>query len=202
LHAHIVRICGVPNLSMAVLACAYRAIGRLADSAPGDYLNTGIGVDLGLNRRGAPALQNLTTLVPLRIARDDLGARDALIHLLSTTLRELLTHDMDLGVLELATTFGRQQRRARWTVELLLRYCVSLWYGSFGTLRGLGPKFCGAAVEEVFSAGPTWSPVGLTLLVNQFAGRLHLQATYMPESVSDNLANDFLDAVVADLPIA
>jgi hypothetical protein len=200
LRAQTVRICGMPSVSMGVLGSAFRAVAQLAGFASGHYLNAGIGVDLGLNRGGTPALQNLTTLLPLQVARRDLGDRDALIRTLSQKLREELSHDMDLGVLELAAVYGRQQHRARWAIELLLRYCVSLWYGSFGTLRDLGPQFCGTPVEEVFSAGPTWSPVGLTLLVNEFAGRLHLQATFIPEYVSASKVNDFLDAVLTDLP--
>jgi hypothetical protein len=187
---------------MGVLACAFRAIGRLAASKPGDYLNAGIGVDLGLHRGGLPALQNQATLMPLRISREKVGERDALIRMLTQQFRDHLTQDMDLGVLELATVYGRQQHRARWSIELLLRHTLSLWYGSFGVLRGLGPHFCGAQVEDVFSAGPAWSPIGLTLLVNQFAGRLHLQATHIPECVSDTMANRFLDAIVADLSLA
>jgi hypothetical protein len=203
LEAQAVSVCGMPAVSMAVLASAFRAIARRAGPAPaGRYFNAGIGVDLGISRAKGPALQNLTTLVPLRAGRDDVGDRDQLTRLLNRQLREQLAGDMDLGVLELATVYGRQQRQGRWAIELLLRYCLSLWYGSFGNLRGLGPEFCGVPVEEVFSAGPAWAPVGLTLLVNQFQGRLHLQCTFVPACVPEALVNAFLEEVLADLPRA
>ena len=41
--------------------------------------------------------------------------------------------------------------------------------------------------------------MGMTLIANQFRGRLLLQATYVPESVPEGLANEFLDGVVEDL---
>ncbi len=203
LEGHAIRTCGVPGVSMAVLASAFRSVARLAGpAAPGHYLNAGIGVDLGLNRSGRPALQNLTTLVPLRADPEDVRNRDRLTRLLSRQLRDHLAGDMDLGILELAAVYGRRQHQGRWAIELLLRHCLSLWYGSFGTLRGLGPEFAGVPVEEAFSAGPAWAPLGLTLLVNQFQGRLHLQCTFVPQCVSEPLANAFLDELLADLPTA
>ena len=41
--------------------------------------------------------------------------------------------------------------------------------------------------------------MGLTLLANQFRGRLRLQATYVSDSVSDAAASAFLHALVSDL---
>jgi hypothetical protein len=201
LAAHTVRTCGVPSLSMAVLASAFRAVAQLAGpAAKGGYVNAGIGMDLGLSRGDGPALHNLATLVPLRADRADLADRDALMQMLSRQLRSHLAADIDLGILEHSAVFGRRQRQARWLIELMLRYCLSLWYGSFGTLRGLGTELYGVPIDAVFCAGPAWAPVGLTLLVNQFQGRLFLQATYVADCVPEPLANAFLDAVIADLP--
>jgi hypothetical protein len=47
--------------------------------------------------------------------------------------------------------------------------------------------------------GPTWSPVGFTLLANQFRGRLLLQATHDPDLVPNPLADQVLDWIVDDL---
>src|SRR5262249_946443 len=107
--------------------------------------------------------------------------------------------DIDLGLLELALAYCRRPWQAIWVVELFLRYCFSLWYAYFGSLDEVGDEFCGAAVDHVNSVGPTWAPMGLTLLANQYRGRLHLQATYALEAVPEALANAFLDRVVADL---
>src|SRR5262249_32377494 len=95
--------------------------------------------------------------------------------------------------------FVRRPRHIRWVVDAFLRYAFSLWYAYFGALDAIGDRFCGAPVADVFYVGPAWSPVGLTLLANQFRGRLLLQATYVPELVPPALAETFLDAVVSDL---
>jgi hypothetical protein len=39
----------------------------------------------------------------------------------------------------------------------------------------------------------------VTLVGNQFQGRLHLQATYVPACVPEETAEAFMDAIVADL---
>jgi hypothetical protein len=138
-------------------------------------------------------------MVPIWAEMGDLQDRDRLVHRLGGQLRERLACDIDLGVLELATIFTRRPQQARWAIELLLRYCASLWYGYFGKLDGVGEQFCGAAVDQVFSAGPCWAPVGLTLLVNQYGGRLLFQATYLPDVVAEPLVHAFLDQLLEDL---
>jgi len=54
-------------------------------------------------------------------------------------------------------------------------------------------------IGDAFFIGPSWPPMGLTLLANQFRGQLRLQATYVPEFVSDAAATGFLDFLVGDL---
>jgi hypothetical protein len=192
---------GIPSLSMAVLGSVFRTLARLAPSGGkrGRYFAVGIGVDLGLARGPAPVWQNLASLVPIWAETGDLQDRDRLVCGLGRQLRERLACDIDLGVLELAAIFARRPRQARWAIELLLRYCASLWYGYFGSLDGVGDRFCGAAIEQVFSAGPCWAPMGLTLLVNQYGGRLLFQATYIPDVVPEPLVNTFLDHLLDDL---
>ena len=192
---------GVPSLSMAVLGSVFRALARLAPPGGkrGRYYAAGIGIDLGLGRGAEPVWQNLASLVPIWAQPGELADRDRLACALGRQLREQLACDIDLGVLELAAIFARRPRQAHWAIELLLRYCVSLWYGFFGSLDGVGERFCGAAIEQVFSAGPCWAPVGLTLLVNQYGGRLLFQATYVPDVVPEPLAGAFLDHVLDDL---
>jgi hypothetical protein len=192
---------GFPSLSMAVLGSAFRTLASLAPPAgiSGQYLAAGIGVDLGLNRGPAPLWQNLASVVPIWAEPSELDDRDRLVCGLGRQLRERLACDFDLGVLEVAAIFGRRQRQARWALELLLRYCVSLWYGYFGSLDSVGERFCGAAIEQVFTAGPCWAPVGLTCLVNQYGRRLLFQATYLAEIVPEPLVNSFLDHLMDDL---
>jgi hypothetical protein len=160
----------------------------------------GIGVDLGLRGRGGPVFQNLVSLVPVCARAEDLEDRDGLVRLLARQLRERLAEDADLGMLQLVALLGRRPRPdALWAIAHVLRHGFSLWYAYFGALDAVGEAFCGAPVERVFSAGPAWPGVGLTLLVNRHRGRLLFQATYTPESVPEVRARRFLELVVGDL---
>jgi hypothetical protein len=202
LQAGVIKACGFPGLSMALAASAFRAIGQLTprQDAPGRGFLAGIGVDLGLRGRRELVFQNLVSLVPVSARPEDLEDRDGLLRLLSRQMRERLAGEADLGLLQLVALLGRQPRPdARWLIEHFLRHSFSLWYAYFGSLDAAGNSFCGAPVERVFYTGPAWSAVGLTLLVNQHAGRLHFQATYTPASVPEALAHRFLDHVVGDL---
>lgn len=194
------RATGVPNLSMALLASAFLGVGRLTEGRPdrGAYYQTGIAADLGLRNRPLDILENLATLIPLRVPAADATDRDGLARLLARQLLDHLAARTDLGILQQITALGRQRERGQWVVELLQRYCVCFWYGYLGPLR-LGPTFGGAPVADVFSAGPTWPAIGVTLLANQFAGRLRVQLTYIPQVVPPATAAAYLDGVVADL---
>jgi hypothetical protein len=191
---------GMQSMSMALLASAFRAVARLAskDNGRTDLFHAGIGVDLGLRRPGGPLFANLMSMVPLFVRSRDLADRDQLVRLLSKQLRDQLATGADLAMLRFATTFACRPRRAHWMVDLFLRYGYSLWYAYFGPLD-IDDSFCGTPVEEVFSVGPCWPTIGVTLLVNQFRGRLLFQASYVPAVVPEPMAHAFLDTVLADL---
>jgi hypothetical protein len=202
LRSYALNTLGFPSLSVPLVGSVFRAIGRLAPrhGVGGDNVLAGIGVDLGLRGRRGPIFQNLVSLIPLHARPDDLRDRDGLVRMLGRQMREQLAGAADLGVVQQAALMGRQPwHGSHWLVDMVLRRGFSLWYAYFGSLDAAGDRFCGVPVEDVFYAGPCWPPVGLTLLVNQFRGRLLLQATYVPESVPDAVANEFLDEVVGDL---
>ena len=201
LRARLLRGGGLPNLSMALLGSAFRAIARLAPSPPGPaaHFAAGIGVDLGLRSRAGLLFGNPISLVPVRACPADLGDRDGLAALLGRQLRARLQDALDVGMLQLMPVLCRRPSETRWLLDLGLRQGFSLWYGYFGSLDGVGGQFGGAAVEDVFFTGPTWPPMGLTLLTSQLRGRLRLVATYLPESVPESLAGAYLDLLLADL---
>src|SRR5207253_10598321 len=145
-----------------------------------------------------PIFQNLMSLVTVRAQPDELADRDELVRSLNRQMREALAADADLGMAALIGLFARRLHRAIWIAEACLRYSFSLWYAYFGAVD-VPDEFFGVPVEDVYYAGPCWSPMGVTLLVNQFRGRLRFQATYVPESVPESLANAFLDTVLSDL---
>jgi hypothetical protein len=200
LRKRVVQICGLPSISMALLGSAFRAIQRLAPTAQRGNFSAGIGVDLGLRNNSGPIFQNFVSLLFMFADAADLHDREALLRRLSQQLRQQIEDDIDLGVLQWTALYRRRPRHCGWIVEPLLRRCFSLWYAFFGTLdRAVGSSFCGTDVDDVFFTGPCWAPMGLTLIVNQYRGRLLFQATYIPEAVPETLANAFLDEVLREV---
>ncbi len=200
LQSRVLASCGIPNLSMAVLASAFRAIGRLA--AAGDASRkfiAGIGIDLGLRDRTRPVFHNLMSMVPIQASGRELDDRQELLRGLCRQLRERVTSQSDLGALQLMSLFSRRPRHARWVIDALSRRGFSLWYGYFGSQDAAGERFCDVPIDRLFYAGPAWSPMGLSLIANQFAGRLLLQMTYIPASIPDEVAGRFLNEVLDDL---
>jgi hypothetical protein len=203
IHERTIASCGFPNLSMAILASTFRAIHQLADdrNAERSYM-AGIGLDLNLRRGSEPLIQNLLSIVPIVARRDDLADNDGLMRMLSRQMRDRLAAKIDLGALRLIVNFQRRPRHIRWVVEHLLRWGYSLWYAYFGSLDSIGRRLWDVEVERICCVGPTWSPMGISLLVNQFRGQLLFQATHDPELVSEQLASAFLDNVLSDLRTA
>lgn len=202
LRAHVLKTCGLPNVSMAMLGSVFRALAPLAPEQLAKRRNfmVGIGVDLGLRTRQSPIFQNLMSIVPINVLAEDTTERDELVRTLSRQMRERLAAGADLGMLQWVTLMQKRPREdTRWGLQLVLRSAFSLWYAHFGSQDAIGEQFCDTAIDDVCYAGPAWPGVGITLLVNQFRGRLLLQATYIPQVVPEPLAAAFLDRVLADL---
>jgi hypothetical protein len=136
----------------------------------GDNFAAGIGIDLGLRSPQGPIFENLMSLVPVRAQPEELADPAALVRSLNRQMRDALATDADLGMAALIGLFARRLHHATWIAEATLRYSFSLWYAYFGAIE-MPDAFFGAQVEDVYYAGPCWSPMGVTLLVNQFRGR-------------------------------
>jgi hypothetical protein len=137
--------------------------------------------------------------VPIFARRGELGSQADLIRMLSQQMRERVESKIDVGVLSLVRTFQRRPKHLRMVLEHLIRRGHSLWYAYFGATDLRGGMLLGREVETIRYIGPTWAPMGISLLANQFRGRLLFQATYDPELVPDEMADRFLDTVWADL---
>jgi hypothetical protein len=142
---------------------------------------------------------NPVTALPLRARAEDIVDRDELIRMLGRQIREHLQTNADIGILQLMPFLSRRSDDARLAVHLAMSKGFSLWYAYFGSADGIGAELCGTEIEEVSFVGPAWPPMGLTLLVNQFRGRLMFHATYVPASVSEEMASRFLDELLSDL---
>jgi hypothetical protein len=191
------RLCGVPSPSMVILAAVFRAMHELIGPGAADRnFIAGIGLDLGL-RRGRPLLQNLLSIVPIVARSEELDDADALVAELTRQMRQRLKSQIDLGVVRLMVGFQRRPRHIEWVVQHLLRWTYSLWYAYFGD-AGLS-RLGDTEIERISYVGPTWSPMGISLLANSFAGQLHFQATYDPELVSPPLAEKLVEQVRSNL---
>jgi hypothetical protein len=201
LHERSAKVCGLPNLSMVILASAFRAIDRLGPperNADRNYV-AGIGLDMKHRRQDRALLQNLVSVVPIFARPAELADYDQLVRNLSGQIRERLRDKVDWGVLRLANAFQRKPRHIRWVMEHLTRWTYSLWYAYFGSLDSIGDRFCGVPIGNAHYIGPTWSPMGLSLLVNQFQGPMCFQATYDPDLVGSEAGEAFLDLLLEDL---
>jgi hypothetical protein len=195
------RLGTLPSLSMTILASTFRAMhhfGSERDDGARNYV-AGIGLDMHVGRRKEPQLQNLLTIVPIVARSEELSDARELIRMLNAQLRNRLVSKVDLGYMALTAIFQRRPQHLRMIVEHTLRRGYSLWYAYFGSLDFLGRQLWGSDIEKVCLVGPTWAPMGFSLLANQFQGQLFLQATYDPELVSEPLADELLDKIVAEL---
>jgi condensation domain-containing protein len=200
LTSRVVRVCGFPSLSMAILGSAFRAIDRLTPPGRGSRnFVAGIGIDLGPRDRSASLFQNMLSIVPSCARQQEIGDRDQLVRILSRQLKDRLEQEVDLGMVQHMAIFCRRPRHARWVLDALFRHTFSLWYAYFGSQDAAGERLCDVDIDQICFSGPAWSPMGISLIANQFHDRLFLQATYLPDSVPDDLANRFLDEVVDDL---
>jgi hypothetical protein len=200
IHARSIGLCGLPSVSMSILASTFRAIRRHSPqsrNADRNYV-AGVGLDLGLRRDGQTHVQNLGTIVPIMARPQELTDRDQLVRSLSRQMRDRLESRIDLGMLRLAHVFQRRPRHIRWVTDHMLRWSYSLWYAYFGSLDAIG-TVGNVAVERIQFVGPVWSPIGISLLANQYRGQLWLQLTFDPDLVTPPLATAFLDTLCSDL---
>jgi hypothetical protein len=192
--------CRFPALSMALLASVFRTGRQLGFSTePQCRITTGIGLELGLRDDNGPLFQNLSSVVPLAARSTELDDREQLTRALNAQLRERLARHYDLGLVELGSAFRNIRRLVRYVTKRLMRTGYSVWYAYFGSTDGLGETFLGVPIRELRFTGPCWPSVGLTVIVNQYRGRLNLQITYLPACISHTDANAFMNALLEDL---
>lgn len=195
----VVERCHVPGLSMALLASVLRAgqLTELADIANCRF-TTGIGLELGLRSDDGPLFQNLSSVVPIVVGQN-VENKEQLTSELNSQLRDRLRQRIDFGVVELGALFYRQQRFMKFAMRRLMRYGYSVWFAHFGPSDPIGDQFLNASIQHIRFVGPSWPSAGITVITNQFAGRLNVQLTYTPACISDATAKSFLNAFLQDL---
>jgi hypothetical protein len=200
LGARVTAACGFPGLSMALLGSVFRTgqhLGLVRSQSA--RLTAGIGIELGLRSGDEILLQNLSSVMPVVALREQLHCRRALTQMLNAQMRERLERRIDLGVIELSRLFRRRRSFVRFMMKRLMNRGYSVWYAYFGSSDRIGARFFDVPIEDFRSFGPCWPSVGLTVIADQFRGRLQLHCTYVPQRIAPAQAEAFMDKLVDDL---
>ena len=197
------RLCGIPNLTPAILASAYRIISRLSERPQGRGAEFRTDVPLNLRPPGAvrPIFRNYMSFISLRATFDELGNRDELTSALNRRMRGELVRQTDLGNL---TWMAWLSRKPPAILEghlagRMQKHPLTLGFGFLGPVTAGLESFLGAAVGQVRTFNLAMSPPGLTLQANVCKERINLNVTYVEKVVPQHTAEAFLDGMAGDL---
>jgi hypothetical protein len=198
--ARVRRLDGLPSPSMALLACALRAVYRLAGTGSRETarLNVTVGTNLRAGFAESPNFCNLASVLELSVALHEADDRDALYAALTRQLRERIQRGYDLGHLQVTAWFAGFRRLVRRRSLRRLTHDHSLIYGYVNWPRRAVDRLCEAPITRVHQPVGVWSPPGLALSATRFGGRLSLIATSSLDNVPEARVGQFLDGLVAD----
>lgn len=196
------RVCGFPNLTPAIAASIFRAISRCTPHRTTDRTVYQTDCPLNLRPPGVrePMFRNFMSFIQLSARQDDLADRDEATRRLSVQMRDQLRRGIDLGNLQMMAILCRFAPLLRsHIITRMKRRPFTLGFGYLGSVIKELTRFCGQDVENVYTFNTALSPPGVTIQVNQFAGRINLMLSYISAAVPDVLATRLLDEIVADL---
>ena len=196
------RVCGFPNLTPALAASIFRAISQCTPHRTNDRTVYQTDCPLNLRPPGArePMFRNFMSFVQISARQGELNDRDDATRRLSAQMRDQLRRGIDLGNLQMMAVMCRFAPLLRsHIITRMKRRPFTLGFGYLGPVIKELTRFCGQEVENVYTFNTALSPPGVTIQVNQFAGRLNLMLSYISSAVPDALAQRLLDEVVDDL---
>jgi hypothetical protein len=197
------RLVGVPSISMAVLSAAFRSIRALTTQEVKD--DSVFSAHLGVRLRRVVSARNLlgnsVSLCMIRVPTAELVDHRRAFLAATKSLQDQLARRLDLGMAILSNRVSLNGKRG---VRFARKKCLvigpdSLRYGYFGSLASPGEKFLGVEIELAYKTALALPPWCLMLWVNQSGGKLVLSSVYHREHISDEVAQSFVDHVVADL---
>ena len=186
---------------MAILNSVFRSMDHQIGCLDQENRHYGavIGIDVPTNRNREALFQNFLSTIPIHENAKDFIDRDEGCRFLSEQFQSALRDGVDLGILSMMSVFGRRPRVQHWAIEYFLRHACSLWYGFFGESKLLNAGFLGNRIRELRFFGPTWPPMGLTLIVNKHHERLFFNVTYDKNCLEETNVRSFLDFLIGDL---
>jgi hypothetical protein len=196
------RVCGFPNLTPAVAASIFRAISRCTPHQTNN--RTVYQTDCPLNLRSPgtrdPMFCNFMSFISLNARQLELADRDMATRRLSAQMGDQLRRGIDLGNLQMMAVLCRFAPLLRsHIITRMKRRPFTLGFGFLGPVVKELTRFCGQEVENVYTFNTALSPPGITIQVNQFAGRTNLMLSYISAAVPDELAIRLLNEIVDDL---
>ena len=103
-------------------------------------------------------------------------------------------------ILRLMAALSRHQwLLQRYIVSHIRKYPFTLDFCFMGPVAEGLERFCGRAVDWLYTLNTTTSPRSVALQVNLFRGRMNLVMTYISNSMPRTLASTFLDTIIKDL---
>lgn len=196
------QLCGLHNLTPAILASVYRVIARLSPrpTTPRSIFRTDVPLNLRTPRATGPIFRNFMSFISLHATVGELSNRDELTRLLHRRMRDELARSADIGNLVMMNWMSRRPRMLhKHLLRRMQKYPLTLGFGFLGPLTAGLDNVLGVPIERFYTLNMAMSPPGMTLQANVCHGRLNLAATYIEAVVPDARADAFLDGVVEDL---
>lgn len=200
--ARVKRLCGFANLAPALLAAVFRAIRVLGPERDNRRRQCKTDVPLNLRPpgRSEPIFRNFMTFIKLGATPDEMADGESLVRTLNARMRDELRKGIDLGSLQMMSFMAPHANlMRRHLLRTLRKGPVSLGFGFLGTvipgLTKLGPT----PIRRLYTMNAALSPPGITLQGHQYAGRMSLVLTHIGSTVSDELAEAFLQHIMDEL---
>lgn len=196
------RICGLVNLTPAILASVYRVMARLTPRriSPRSIFRTDVPLNLRAPGASGPIFRNFMSFISLHAKLDELSDRDELTLLIHRRMREQLARGADIGNLTMMEWISRRPDMLhKHLLGRMQKHPLTLGFGFLGPLAAGLDNVLGVPIERFYTLNMAMSPPGLTLQANLSDGQLNLAATYIDAVVPEQLAAAFLDEVVKDL---
>jgi hypothetical protein len=189
---------GAAGRSIALLACAFRALARASPRRPaaGERLAARIGCSLRPPRGADSMFSDLSAELLVAARADALDDREVLTRQLLAQLREQLRQRAELGCLaaELRASRHLEVTRRHFDLHAAER---SLGYGLFRAAAV--ETLCGARVGRLYNLSMARTPPGLNLSATHFSDRLTLALAFSRGDVPQRVVETFAEALTGEL---
>ncbi|MDX1661651.1 MAG: hypothetical protein R3326_07660 [Gemmatimonadota bacterium] len=190
---------GFEHLIPVLLASLWRAVDRTCawDRRPEAPFRAVLPISLRPSAtRPVPPVCNLSSYVGVSATRPELADRAELCQTIASRFRDRLRDGAEIGGVQSLRWLGRRDDRIRRAVVDRGWRLSTMAFAYHGRDSRLSGEMFGSRVERFYNLVPAMSVP--TLSVTDLNG-LHLGLTYTPDLLTDEVADELLDAFVDDL---